>query len=84
MSDRPTPYATERYACLYTSHARNLVAYSPAKTYRGRGAVHIRNHHHHTILEPLTFGWFFFFVRRRYMKARVFTSGVLSLKVERE
>jgi 5'-nucleotidase len=26
---------TERYACLYTSHARNLVAYSPAKTYRG-------------------------------------------------
>ena len=25
----------ERYACLYTSHARNLVAYSPAKTYRG-------------------------------------------------
>ena len=25
----------ERYACLYTSHARNLVAYSPVKTYRG-------------------------------------------------
>lgn len=25
----------ERYACLYTSHARNLVAYSPAKSYRG-------------------------------------------------
>jgi HAD superfamily 5'-nucleotidase-like hydrolase len=26
----------ERYACLYTSHARNLVAYSPQKTYRGQ------------------------------------------------
>ena len=26
----------ERYACLYTSHARNLVAYSPRKTYRGQ------------------------------------------------
>ena len=25
----------ERYACLYTSHARNLLAYSPAKSYRG-------------------------------------------------
>ena len=25
----------ERYACLYTSHARNLVAYSPQKSYRG-------------------------------------------------
>ena len=27
----------ERYACLYTSHARNLVAYSPQKTHRGQG-----------------------------------------------
>jgi len=26
----------ERYACLYTSHARNLVAYSPQKTHRGQ------------------------------------------------
>ena len=26
----------ERYACLYTSHARNLIAYSPQKTYRGQ------------------------------------------------
>ena len=26
----------ERYACLYTSHARNLVAYSPQKTYRAQ------------------------------------------------
>jgi glutaredoxin len=26
----------ETYACLYTSHARNLVAYSPRKTYRGQ------------------------------------------------
>lgn len=25
----------ERYACLYTSHCRNLVAYSPMKSYRG-------------------------------------------------
>ena len=25
----------ERYACLYTSHARNLLAYSPSKNYRG-------------------------------------------------
>ena len=25
----------QEYACLYTSHARNLLAYSPAKSYRG-------------------------------------------------
>ena len=29
-------HQVERYACLYTSHAANMLFYSPLKSYKGR------------------------------------------------